>query len=136
MTRGGVPVPTMDRPSPADRIPFVDLRAQHRALEAEVVAAMHQVVTDGNFILGSQVQEFEKSFAAFIGAAHAVGVSSGLDALRLSLLAIGVGHGDEVIVPANTYIASRGRPAVAGPRGTQCRSREPCTVDRSGRESR
>ena len=96
----------MDRPSPADRIPFVDLRAQHRGLETEIVAAIRQVVTDGNFILGSQVQEFENAFAAFVGVAHAVGVSSGLDALRLSLLALGVGYGDEVIIPANTYIAT------------------------------
>ncbi len=94
----------MTQPSVA--VPFVDLRAQHRALQTELQAALARVLDRSSFILGEEVAQFEQEFAAFTGAAHAVGVGSGLDALRLSLIALGVGEGDEVIVPANTYIAT------------------------------
>ena len=87
-------------------VPFVDLQAQHRALAAEIRQAADQVLTDCNFILGRQVREFEQAFASYIGVAHAVGVSNGLDALRIALAALDIGPGDEVIVPANTYIAT------------------------------
>ena len=87
-------------------VPFVDLQAQHRALAAEIRVAVDEVLTDCNFILGRQVREFEQAFAAYIGVAHAVGVSNGLDALRIALAALDIGPGDEVIVPANTYIAT------------------------------
>ena len=68
--------------------------------------AVDEVLTDCNFILGKQVREFEQAFAAYVGVAHAVGVSNGLDALRIALAALDIGPGDEVIVPANTYIAT------------------------------
>ena len=87
-------------------VPFVDLQAQHRALAAEIRVAVDEVLTDCNFILGRQVREFEQAFAAYVGVGHAVGVSNGLDALRIALAALGIGPGDEVIVPANTYIAT------------------------------
>jgi dTDP-4-amino-4,6-dideoxygalactose transaminase len=87
-------------------IPLVDLTAQHRSIAPQVDAAIAGVLADGHFILGRQVEAFEQAFAAFSGVAHAVGVSSGLDALRLALLALDIGPGDEVIVPANTYIAT------------------------------
>ena len=87
-------------------IPFVDLQAQHRALQEELGAAIADVMQQCDFILGRAVGEFEKEFAQFVGAQQAVGVGSGLDALRLSLQAAGIGPGDEVIVPANTYVAS------------------------------
>ena len=87
-------------------VPFVDLQAQHRALAAEIRQAADQVLTDCNFVLGRQVREFEQAFASYIGVAHAVGVSNGLDALRIALAALDIGPGDEVIVPANTYIAT------------------------------
>ena len=87
-------------------IPFVDLQAQHRALEPELSAAIAQVMTKCDFVLGRAVEEFEKEFAGFLGARYAVSVGNGLDALRLALQAAGVGPGDEVIVPANTYIAT------------------------------
>jgi dTDP-4-amino-4,6-dideoxygalactose transaminase len=87
-------------------VPFVDLQAQHSALGAEIRVAIDEVLTDCNFILGRQVREFEQSFAAYVGVAHAVGVSNGLDALRIALAALGIGPGDEVILPANTYIAT------------------------------
>ena len=87
-------------------IPFVDLATQHAAIQSEINAAIQQVLSQSNFILGSQVEEFEQAFARFVGSEHAVGVSSGLDALRLALMALDVGSGDEVILPANTYIAT------------------------------
>ncbi len=87
-------------------VPFVDLRAQHQALLPELQAALARVLDRSSFILGEEVAQFEQEFAVFTGAAHAVGVGSGLDALRLSLIALGIGEGDEVIVPANTYIAT------------------------------
>jgi dTDP-4-amino-4,6-dideoxygalactose transaminase len=87
-------------------IPFVDLAAEHRSIAAEVDRAVAGVLADGRFILGPQVEQFERAFAALTGVAHAVGVSSGLDALRLALLALDIGPGDEVILPANTYIAT------------------------------
>jgi len=87
-------------------VPFVDLAAQQASIQSEVGAAIHRVLSECNFVLGPQVGEFEREFARFVGCEHAVGVSSGLDALRLALMAVGIGPGDEVIVPANTYIAT------------------------------
>lgn len=87
-------------------VPFVDLQAQHHALAVEIRQAADNVLTDCNFILGRQVREFEHDFAAYVGVAHAIGVSNGLDALRIALAALDIGPGDEVIVPANTYIAT------------------------------
>jgi dTDP-4-amino-4,6-dideoxygalactose transaminase len=87
-------------------IPFVDLTTQHAVIQSEISAAIQQVLSRSNFILGSQVEEFEQAFARFVGTEHAIGVSSGLDALRLALIALDVGSGDEVILPANTYIAT------------------------------
>jgi dTDP-4-amino-4,6-dideoxygalactose transaminase len=87
-------------------IPFVDLKAQYRFIESEINEAISDVITNCNFILGKQVYDFEKAFAEFVGVEQAVGVSSGLDALRMSLMALDIGPGDEVILPANTYIAT------------------------------
>ncbi len=87
-------------------VPFVDLAAQHSSIQAEIASAIERVLVECNFVLGPQVGEFEREFARIVGCEHAVGVSSGLDALRLSLMAMGIGPGDEVILPANTYIAT------------------------------
>jgi len=87
-------------------IPLVDLRAQHAAIAAEVEDAVHQVMQRGDFILGQDVESFEAEFAAYCRVGHAVGVDSGLSALELGLRALGVGPGDEVITPANSFIAS------------------------------
>ena len=88
------------------RVPFVDLHAQHRSLQMDLEAALHQVFDRSAFILGEEVAAFEADFAAYLGAPYTVGVSSGLDALRLALLGLGIGPGDEVILPVNTYIAT------------------------------
>ncbi|MHC4607384.1 MAG: DegT/DnrJ/EryC1/StrS family aminotransferase, partial [Planctomycetota bacterium] len=96
------------------KVPFVDLRAQYRSLKEELDAAARGVLERSAFILGKEVEAFEKEFAEFLGVPHAVGVSSGLDALRLSLTALGVGPGDEVLLPANTYIATALAVSAAG----------------------
>ncbi len=64
------------------------------------------MVAGGRYVLGPEVEAFEERFAAYVGVRHCVGVACGLDALHLSLLALGIGPGDEVLVPANTYIAT------------------------------
>lgn len=87
-------------------VPFLDLQAATAELRAEIDEAMGRVVSSGWYILGPEVEAFEADFAAYCGASHAVGLGNGLDALQLSLLAMGVGPGDEVIVPSNTYIAT------------------------------
>ncbi len=88
------------------QVPFVDLQAQYRAIQDEVNPAIQQVLNQCNFILGKPVDEFEQEFASFVNTKYGVGLSSGLDALRLALEAMDVGAGDEVILPANTYIAT------------------------------
>ncbi len=87
-------------------VAFVDLRAHHAPIKEKIDQAIADVVQSGQFILGPQVEEFERNFAAFVGARHGVGVGNGGDALRLALMALGIGTGDEVILPANTYIAT------------------------------
>jgi dTDP-4-amino-4,6-dideoxygalactose transaminase len=87
-------------------VPFFDAATQQRSVMAETQAAIQEVLDQARFIVGPQVGEFERAFAEFVGVGHAVGVSSGLDALRLALSAVDVGPGDEVILPANTYIAT------------------------------
>lgn len=87
-------------------IPFLDLGASYRELRSEIDAAALRVFTSGWYVLGPEVEAFESEFAAFCGAKYAVGVGNGLEALHLALRAMGVGSGDEVIVPSNTYIAT------------------------------
>jgi dTDP-4-amino-4,6-dideoxygalactose transaminase len=87
-------------------IPFVDLKAQYRALSAEIDVALRRVMESTSFIMGPDVEKFEEEFATYCGARHCVGVGSGTAALKLALQACGVGAGDEVILPANTYIAT------------------------------
>jgi dTDP-4-amino-4,6-dideoxygalactose transaminase len=88
------------------RIPFLDLPAAYAELQEELDAATRRVMASGQFILGPEVTAFEEEFAGYCGTRHAIGVGSGLDALRLILLAYGIGPGDEVIVPSNTFIAT------------------------------
>jgi dTDP-4-amino-4,6-dideoxygalactose transaminase len=87
-------------------VPFVDLKAQYASIKSEVGPAMNEVLEACSFIMGPQVARFEEEFARYTGTRYCVGVESGTAALKLALEAIGVGPGDEVIVPANTYIAS------------------------------
>lgn len=87
-------------------IPLVDLRAQHREVADEVMQGLAQVFENTSFILGKHVAEFEAAFAEYSRVAHCIGVANGTDALELAVRAAGVGAGDEVILPANTFIAT------------------------------
>jgi dTDP-4-amino-4,6-dideoxygalactose transaminase len=87
-------------------IPFVDLKAQYRAIKDEVHKAMQEVLEQSCFILGPPLEAFEKAFAEFCGVKHCVGVASGTDAIHLILRAADIGPGDEVIVPAMTFVAT------------------------------
>jgi dTDP-4-amino-4,6-dideoxygalactose transaminase len=87
-------------------IPFLDVRGINRRHSADFHKLLDEILEAGWFILGDQVAHFESEFAKYCGTKHCVGVGNGLDALRLVLQAWGIGSGDEVIVPSNTYIAT------------------------------
>lgn len=87
-------------------IPFVDLKAQYRSIKTEVDAAIQSVLDRTAFVLGPDVETFERSFAAYVGVDHCVGINSGTDALAIAVQGLGIGPGDEVITAANTFIAS------------------------------
>lgn len=87
-------------------IPLLDMKTPYLELQAELDACYRRVMESGWYILGQEVEQFEADFAAFCGVKYCIGVASGLDALRLILHALDIGAGDEVIVPANTYIAT------------------------------
>ncbi len=105
MTRMSEPVP---------QIAFLDLAAQQRRLEPGLSARLAAVLAHGQFILGPEVTELEQRLAAFCGARHCVGVSSGTDALQIALMAEGIGRGDAVFLPAFTYTATAEVPLVLG----------------------
>lgn len=88
------------------KVSFVDLGVQHKVIQKEINQAIRSVIKRSDFILGEDVRLFEDEFAGFFGKRFAVGVNSGTDALFLGLLSLGIGPGDEVIVPAFTYIAT------------------------------
>src|SRR6267154_368785 len=83
-------------------IPFFSLEYQHRYIDSELTAAFAKVIKRGRFILDEEVQGFEHEFAAYQKVKHCVGVGNGLDAILISLKALGIGKGDEVIVPSHT----------------------------------
>ena len=87
-------------------VPFLDLAPSHRHAKEQLLAEIADLLDTGAFTNGPHVAQFEEAFAAYCGVDHCVGVSSGLDALRLGLLAIGIERGDEVVVPAATFVAT------------------------------
>jgi dTDP-4-amino-4,6-dideoxygalactose transaminase len=87
-------------------IPFLDVGATYHELREEIDQAVGRVLAGGWYILGGEVEAFEREFAAYLGVKHCIGVGNGLDALHLALKARGLGPGDEVLVPSNTYIAT------------------------------
>jgi dTDP-4-amino-4,6-dideoxygalactose transaminase len=99
-------------------IRFVDLAAQNEEIRADVERAFDQIHRDTDYVGGSHVSTFEREFADYIGVRHVVGVSSGTDALRLALIAIGVGPGDEVITSPMTFIGTAEAIVQAGARPT------------------
>ncbi|NMM36583.1 MAG: DegT/DnrJ/EryC1/StrS family aminotransferase [Glaciimonas sp.] len=87
-------------------IPFLDLKAINLEQAAELEDAFHRVLNSGWYVLGKEVEAFEHEFSSYCEAEHTIGVANGLDAIFLILKAYGIGPGDEVIVPSNTYIAT------------------------------
>ena len=87
-------------------VPFLDLGAAYSELKAEIETAVLASLRSGWYIGGQEIEAFEQEFAAYTGTRHCAGVANGLDALHLALRAMGIGAGDEVIVPTNTYIAT------------------------------
>jgi dTDP-4-amino-4,6-dideoxygalactose transaminase len=96
-----IPAPTIEDP-----ITLVDLKLQNEEVAEDIAEGWARVVARSDFIEGEAVQDFEREFARFSDIAHCVGVANGTDALELALRAIGVGRGDEVVLPANTFIAT------------------------------
>src|SRR5437763_5229476 len=87
-------------------VPFLDLKAAYAELQSEMDVAAQRVLASGWYIMGPEVEAFEAEFAAYCGARYCVGVSNGLESLHLFLRALGIGAGDEVLVPSNTFIAT------------------------------
>ncbi|WP_136610016.1 DegT/DnrJ/EryC1/StrS family aminotransferase [Sinomonas albida] len=98
------------------RVPFVDLAAQQREVSADVVPEVVRVLDTGAFIGGPDVEAFEREYAEFVGVRACIGVANGTDALELALRAVGVGPGGEVILPANTFVATAEAVVRAGAR--------------------
>jgi dTDP-4-amino-4,6-dideoxygalactose transaminase len=98
------------------KVKFVDLGAQHKPLEAELKEVFNRVLTNCSFVLGPEVEKFEKMFAAYCGADHCVAVTNGTAAIQLVLQGLGVGPGDEVITVAHTFIATAEAINAAGAR--------------------
>lgn len=88
------------------QIAFLDLASVHQRYQAPFADLFHRFVESGHYIMGAELEAFEAEFASYSGVAHCIGVGNGLDALRIGLLTLGVGPGDEVIVPGHTFIAT------------------------------
>jgi dTDP-4-amino-4,6-dideoxygalactose transaminase len=95
-------------------VPLIDLKSQHKSIAAEIDAAIKNICENTAFILSDEMKAFESEFAAYCGAKHGIGVANGTEALFLALKALGIGQGDEVIVPANTFIATAAAVSHAG----------------------
>src|SRR5262249_13731871 len=98
------------------KIPFLDLHRQYASIMSEIDDAIARVIADTAFVGGSYVEEFEAAFAKFCTVRHCIGVGNGTDAITITLKALGIGSGDEVIVPANTFIATSEAVTTAGAR--------------------
>lgn len=116
-------------PGAGSRVPFVDLRLRSGPLRDDIVAAVGAVLDHGQFILGPEVERFERALAALCEVRHTVGVASGTDALILSLRALGIGPGDEVITVPNVFPATASAITLAGARPVFVDVREDLNLD-------
>ncbi len=96
------------------QIPYINLGLQHKPIKDEILTSIGKVLESGQFILGDELTKFEKSFAELHGVKYALGVANGTDALFLSLKAIGLKAGDEVITAPNSFLASASSVVIAG----------------------
>jgi dTDP-4-amino-4,6-dideoxygalactose transaminase len=96
------------------RVPYINIGIQYKDLKQEILSSFEKLLDSGMFILGEEVSSFEEKFAAYCGTKYAVGLNSGTDALILTLQAYGIGEGDEVIVPPNSFLASASAVALVG----------------------
>lgn len=87
-------------------IPFLDLKASYEEIQEEIDSSIQRVLASGLYVLGEEVEKFEVEYAQYCNAKYCIGLGNGMEAIHLGLLALGVGPGDEVIVPSNTYIAT------------------------------
>lgn len=102
------------------RVPFFDYPAHFRDHEEEYVRTFREVMGRGAFILQRELEEFERQLAEFVGVKHAIGVADGTNAMILGLRALGIGHGDEVLFPSHTFVATYGAIEFAGAHGVAC----------------
>lgn len=107
-------LPTRDSVAKPIAVPFLDLAAMHAEVGAQITASWQDIVRSAGFVGGSYVEGFEREWAAYCDRRHAIGVGNGTDALQLALQALGIGRGDEVIVPANTFVATAEAVVAAG----------------------
>lgn len=118
-------------------IPIVDLHAQYLSIKEEIDAAIADVIRGSAFVRGPHVERFERSFAELIGAAHCVSCANGTDAITIAVRALGVRPGDEVIVPAHTWISSSAAVSQAGATVVFCDTdAETYTIDPSALEAK
>jgi len=108
------------KPPPLLTVPLLELKRQYQTLAAEIMPIVKNIFENQQFILGRYVLEFEQAAAAYCNCAHAVGVSSGTDALLLALMSLGLGTGDEIITTPHTFFATAGAIARAGARPVFC----------------
>jgi dTDP-4-amino-4,6-dideoxygalactose transaminase len=87
-------------------VPMLDLGYQHRQIESEVRTGFERVMANSSYVLGPDVAAFEQDYADFSGVGHVIGVANGTDAIELALRAAGIGNGDDVVIPANTFVAT------------------------------
>ncbi|PZA00697.1 aminotransferase DegT [Gammaproteobacteria bacterium 2W06] len=103
-----------NEPSADNPIPFIDLAAQQARIRPQIEQRIENVLRHGKYILGPEVTELEEKLADYTGAKYCISVANGTDALQIAQMALGVGHGDEVIVPGFSYIATAETPALLG----------------------
>lgn len=115
-------------PATAPPVPLVDLGLQHAEVAEDVARGFQEVLGSGGYVGGPHVAEFEREYAAFTGARYCVGVANGTDAIELALRALGVGQDDEVLLPANTFVATAEAVVRAGARPVLCDVDDACLL--------